>query len=176
MKFIPMKIHNSFLVEIEKNEDERGFFARTYDVNEFEKHGLISKIVQCNVNYTKKKGTLKGLHYQKTPFEEVKLIRCTRGSVFSVVIDLRPDSPTYKQSESIVLSENEYYWRYIPEMCANGIQTLEDDTDLIYQVSEFYTPEYEAGIRWNDPAFQINWPLPPQLISKKDQSWNDFLD
>lgn len=175
MKFIPTKIHDSFIVEIEKNEDERGFFARTYDVNEFEKHGLNSKIVQCNINYTKKKGTVKGLHYQKSPFEEVKLIRCTRGSVFSVVVDLRPNSPTYKQSESIILSENEYCWRYIPEMCANGIQTLEDNTDLIYQVSEFYTPDSEDGLRWNDPSFQIEWPLPPKFISKKDQSWPNFL-
>jgi len=103
MNFIPTKIHDSFIVEIEKNKDDRGFFARTYDVNEFEKYGLNSKIVQCNINYTKKKGTVKGLHYQKAPFEEAKLIRCTRGSVFSVIVDLRPDSPTYKQSESITL-------------------------------------------------------------------------
>ena len=175
MKFIPKKIYNSFIVEIEKNEDERGFFARTYDVNEFKKYGLNSKIVQCNINYTKKRGTVKGLHYQKTPFEEAKLIRCIRGSVYSVIVDLRPDSPTYKQSESIVLSENEYCWRYIPELCANGIQTLEDDTEIIYQVTQFYTPESEGGIRWNDPAFKIKWPLSSQSISKKDQSWKDFL-
>ena len=175
MKFISQKIHNSFIVEIEKNEDERGFFARTYDVDEFKKYGLNSKIVQCNINYTKKKGTVKGLHYQKTPFEEAKLIRCIRGSVYSVIVDLRPDSPTYKQSESIVLSENEYCWRYIPELCANGIQTLEDDTEIIYQVTQFYTPEYEGGIRWDDPTFKIKWPLPSQSISKKDQAWKDFL-
>ena len=174
MKFISQKIHNSFIVEIEKNEDERGFFARTYDVDEFKKHGLNSKIVQCNTNYTKKKGTVKGLHYQKTPFEEAKLIRCVRGSVFSVIVDLRPDSPTYKQSESMILSENEYCWRYIPELCANGIQTLEDDAEIIYQVTQFYTPESEGGIRWNDPTFKIKWPLPSQSISKKDQSWKDF--
>ena len=175
MKFIPQKIHNSFIVEIEKNEDERGFFARTYDIDEFKKHGLNSKIVQCNINYTKKKGTVKGLHYQKTPFEEAKLIRCIRGSVYSVIVDLRPDSPTYKQSESVILSENEYCWRYIPELCANGIQTLEDDTEIIYQVTQFYAPESEGGIRWNDPTFKIKWPLPSQSISKKDQSWKDFL-
>ena len=116
------------------------------------------------------------LHYQKPPFEEVKLIRCTRGSVYSVVVDLRPNSPTYKQWESIVLSENEYCWRYIPEVCANGIQALEDDTELIYQVTQFHAPESEAGIRWNDPVFQIKWPLPSELISKKDQSWKDFLE
>lgn len=176
MKFIPMKIHNSFKVEIEKNEDDRGFFGRTYDVNEFNKFGLNSKIVQCNINYTKKKGTVKGLHYQKSPFEEVKLIRCTRGSVFSVIVDLRPNSPTYKQSESIILSDHDYCWRYIPEVCANGIQTLQDDAEIIYQVSEFYTPESEGGIRWNDPAFNIKWPLPSKSISKKDQSWKDFSE
>ena len=175
MKFIPQKIHNSFIVEIEKNEDERGFFARTYDIDEFKKHGLNSKIVQCNINYTKKKGTVKGLHYQKTPFEEAKLIRCIRGSVYSVIVDLRPDSPTYKQSESIILSENEYCWRYIPELCANGIQTLEDDAEIIYQVTQFYAPESEGGIRWNDPTFKIKWPLPSQSISKKDQACKDFL-
>ena len=175
MKFFETKLKGSFIVEIEKNEDERGFFARTYDVDEFKKYGLNSKIVQCNINYTKKKGTVKGLHYQKTPFEEAKLIRCIRGSVYSVIVDLRPDSPTYKQSESVILSENEYCWRYIPELCANGIQTLEDDTEIIYQVTQFYAPESEGGIRWNDPTFKIKWPLPSQSISKKDQSWKDFL-
>ena len=174
MNFIPTKINGAFIVEMEKKEDDRGFFARTYDVNEFQKNGLNSKIVQCNLNLTHKKGTLKGLHYQKQPFSEVKLIRCTRGSVFSVMVDLRPDSSTYKQSESIILSENEYCWRYIPEMCANGIQTLEDNTELIYQVTQEYTPESESGIRWNDPTFNIKWPLPVELISSKDKSWPDF--
>lgn len=176
MKFIPLKIYGSYIVEMEKKRDDRGFFARTFDVNEFEKNGLNSKIVQCNLNYTKSKGTLKGLHYQKEPFGEVKLIRCTKGSVFSVIVDVRKNSHTYKQWESVTLSENEYNWRYIPEGCANGIQTLEDDTEIIYQVSQFYTPESETGIRWNDPAFQIKWPLTVKLISEKDQSWQDFLE
>ena len=175
MKFLKTNLNDAYVIEIEKNEDERGFFARTYDVNEFKKYGLNSKIVQCNINYTKKRGTVKGLHYQKTPFEEAKLIRCIRGSVYSVIVDLRPNSPTYKQSESIVLSENEYCWRYIPELCANGIQTLEDNTEIIYQVTQFYAPESEGGIRWNDPTFKIEWPLPSRSISKKDQSWKDFL-
>jgi dTDP-4-dehydrorhamnose 3,5-epimerase len=174
MNFIPTKINGAFIVEMEKKEDERGFFARTYDADEFQKNGLNSKIVQCNLNFTRDKGTLKGLHYQKQPFSEVKLIRCTRGSVFSVMVDLRPDSSTYKQSESIVLSQNEYCWRYIPEMCANGIQTLEDNTELIYQVTQSYTPESESGIRWNDPTFNINWPLPVELISNKDKNWPNF--
>ena len=174
MNFIPTKINGAFIVEMEKKEDDRGFFARTYDVDEFKKNGLNSKIVQCNLNFTRDKGTLKGLHYQKQPFSEVKLIRCTRGSVFSVMVDLRPDSSTYKQSESIVLSQNEYCWRYIPEMCANGIQTLEDNTELIYQVTQSYTPESESGIRWNDPTFNINWPLPVELISNKDKNWPNF--
>ena len=174
MNFIPTKINGAFIVEMEKKEDDRGFFARTYDVDEFQKNGLNSKIIQCNLNFTHKKGTLKGLHYQKDPFSEVKLIRCTRGSVFSVMVDLRPESSTYKQSESIVLSEDEYCWRYIPEMCANGIQTLEDNTELIYQVTQEYTPESESGIRWNDPTFNIKWPLPVELISSKDKSWPDF--
>jgi dTDP-4-dehydrorhamnose 3,5-epimerase len=174
MNFIPTKINGAFIVEMEKKEDERGFFARTYDADEFQKNGLNSKIVQCNLNFTRDKGTLKGLHYQKQPFSEVKLIRCTRGSVFSVMVDLRPDSSTYKQSESIVLSQNEYCWRYIPEMCANGIQTLEDNTELIYQVTQSYTPESESGIRWDDPTFNIKWPLPVELISNKDKTWPDF--
>ena len=174
MNFIPTKINGAFIVEMEKKEDERGFFARTYDADEFQKNGLNSKIVQCNLNFTHDKGTLKGLHYQKQPFSEVKLIRCTRGSVFSVMVDLRPDSSTYKQSESIVLSQNEYCWRYIPEMCANGIQTLEDNTELIYQVTQSYTPKSESGIRWNDPTFNIKWPLPVDLISNKDKTWPDF--
>ena len=176
MIFSPTKIFQALNVEIEKKEDERGFFGRTYDINEFEKNGLNSKIVQCNVNFTKKKGTLKGLHYQLKPFEEVKLIRCTKGSVYSVTVDVRPNSPTYKQWESVILSDNQYVWRYIPEGCANGIQTLEDDTELIYQVSQFYSPEHECGIRWNDPTFQIEWPLPVSIISEKDKSWPNFLN
>jgi len=176
MIFLPTKIFQALNIEIEKKEDERGFFGRTYDVNEFEKNGINSKIVQCNVNFTKNKGTLKGLHYQLKPFEEVKLIRCTKGSVFSVTVDTRPNSPTFKQWESIILSENQYFWRYIPEGCANGIQTLEENTELIYQVSQFYSPEHEQGIRWNDPNFQIKWPLPVHSISEKDKSWPDFSD
>ncbi len=174
MIFIPTKINGAFIVEIEKRQDARGFFGRTYDVNEFDKHKLNSKIVQCNINCTKKKGTLKGLHYQIKPFEESKLIRCTRGSVYSVLVDLRPDSLSYKQWEYTILSQNKYNWRYIPEGCANGIQTLEDDTELIYQVSQFYSQEHERGIRWNDPTFNIEWPLPVESISKKDDSWSYF--
>jgi len=119
---------------------------------------------------------LKGLHYQSKPFEEVKLIRCTKGSAFNVIVDVRPNSSTFKQWESVILSENKYIWRYIPGGCAGGIQTLEDNTELIYQVSQFYSPNHERGIRWNDPSFQIKWPLTVQLISEKDKSWPNFSD
>jgi len=171
MIFLPTDIEGAYIVKIEKNEDERGFFARTYDVDIFNKNKLDSKIVQCNVNYTKQKGTLKGLHYQISPYEETKLIRCTRGSVCHVIVDLRPTSSTYKKWESIVLSQDEYCWRYIPKGCANGIQTLDDDTELIYQSSQYYSPEHERGIRWDDPKLNIKWPIKPTVISQKDQSW-----
>jgi len=171
MIFLPTDIEGAYIVKIEKNEDERGFFARTYDVDIFNKNKLDSKIVQCNVNYTKQKGTLKGLHYQISPYEETKLIRCIRGSVCHVIVDLRPTSSTYKKWESIVLSQDEYCWRYIPKGCANGIQTLDDDTELIYQSSQYYSPEHERGIRWDDPKLNIKWPIKPTVISQKDQSW-----
>jgi dTDP-4-dehydrorhamnose 3,5-epimerase len=171
MIFLPTDIEGAYIIKIEKNEDERGFFARTYDVDIFNKNKLDSKIVQCNVNYTKQKGTLKGLHYQISPYEETKLIRCIRGSVCHVIVDLRPTSSTYKKWESIVLSQDEYCWRYIPKGCANGIQTLDDDTELIYQSSQYYSPEHERGIRWDDPKLNIKWPIKPTVISQKDQSW-----
>ena len=176
MIFLPTDIEGACIVEIEEKGDDRGFFARTYDIDIFNKNQLDSKIVQCNVNHTKHKGTLKGLHYQINPYEETKLIRCTRGSVYSVTVDLRPTSSTYKKWESVVLSQDEYCWRYIPKGCANGIQTLVDDTELIYQNSQYYSPEHERGIRWNDPSFQIKWPLPVENISDKDKSWKDFQD
>jgi len=174
MIFIPTKITGAFIVQIEKKEDDRGFFARTYDSKIFEENNLNPTILHCNVNYTKKKGTLKGLHYQAKPFEETKLIRCTKGSVYSVTIDLRPESPTFKQWESFILSDKEYFWRYIPEGCANGIQTLEDNTEIIYQNSQVYSKKDERGVRWNDPLFNIDWPLPITDMSEKDKSWKDF--
>ena len=174
MKFFKTKLEGAFNIEIEPNQDDRGFFARSWDKKIFEKNGLNSDIAQCNISRSKKKGTLRGLHYQINPFQETKLIRCTKGKVFNVIIDLRPDSKTFQQWDGIELTEENHIMRYIPEDFANGIQILEDDSEIFYQVSQFYTPNSERGIRWDDPTFKITWPLVPTNMTEKDQSWKDF--
>jgi dTDP-4-dehydrorhamnose 3,5-epimerase len=135
---------------------------------------MTSNSVQCNISYTKIKGTIRGLHYQKKPFEESKLIRCTKGKILDVVIDLRPTSKTYKKYEGFELSENNYKMVYVPEGFAHGFQTLEDNCEVFYQVSQFYSPDYESGIRWNDPIFNIKWPIKVTEISQKDKNWEFF--
>jgi len=175
MIFSKTKLSDACIIEIEKFEDERGFFARIWDKEKFLENGINDEFLQHSISLSKKKGTIRGIHYQIKPFEESKLIRCTRGSVYSVLVDLRPNSPTYKQWESTILSQNEYNWRHIPEGCANGIQTLDDDTEIIYQVSQYYSQEHEGGIRWNDPTFNIDWSITVESISKKDDSWPDFM-
>jgi len=172
--FTEAKLKGAYIIELEKLEDERGFFARTWDQKQFEERGLNSKLVQCNISFNEKKGTLRGLHYQTSPYEEVKLVRCTRGSVFEVMIDLRKKSETYKQWIGYELSSQNYKTLYVPEGFALGHQTLEDNTELFYQMSQLYTPKYGRGIRWDDPAFNITWPLKPTIISKKDLSFENF--
>jgi len=172
--FKKTSLDGAYLIELEKKIDERGFFARVFDVAELKKHSLDSTIVQCNVSLTKKKGTLRGLHYQKSPSEETKILRCTRGKLFSVIIDLRPNSSTFKKWHGKILSQDDYTLRYIPKGFANGIQSLKDDTEIFYLVSEFYNPSAEGGIHWNDPDFNIKWPLPVSNISEKDDSWPFF--
>lgn len=175
MIFKETKLKGAFIVEIEPREDERGFFSRTWCKNEFEKHGLKSELVQCNLSYNKKRGTLRGMHYQDEPYRETKLVRCTKGALYDVIIDLRENSETYKQWIGIELTEDNCKALYVPEGFAHGFQTLVDDTYAFYQVTEFYTPGAEKGIRWNDPQFDIKWPEETKrIISVKDQNWGDF--
>jgi dTDP-4-dehydrorhamnose 3,5-epimerase len=168
------KLKGAFIIEIEKLKDHRGFFARSWCQHEFEKQGLNSRLVQANVSYNKKKGTLRGMHYQIHPYEETKLVRCTRGSIYDVIIDLRPASPTYAQWIGVELTAENYKILCVPENFAHSFLSLEDDTEVTYQVSQFYTPGSERGIRWDDPAFSIEWPIEISVISDKDQSWPNF--
>ena len=175
MKFTETKLKGAFVVEIEKLTDDRGFFARSWCQKEFEAHGLISRVVQSNVSFNRKKGTLRGMHYQIAPFQESKLIRCTRGAIYDVIIDLRPDSFTYKQWIGVELTANNFTLFFVPEDFAHGFITLVDNTEITYQVSQFYTPGSEKGIRFNDPAFNIQWPLEVSVISEKDRTWPDYV-
>ena len=174
MKFIETELRGAFLVEPEFLEDERGFFARTCCRKEFEQHGLNSDWVQCNISYNKRKGTLRGMHYQIAPYAEAKLVRCTMGVIYDVIIDLRPDSKTYCHWISTQLSAENRKMIYIPEGFANGFQTLMDNTEVFYQISEFYAPEYARGVLWNDPKFKIEWPHDVRVISEKDKNFQHF--
>jgi dTDP-4-dehydrorhamnose 3,5-epimerase len=176
MKFTETKLKGAFIVEIEKLTDDRGFFARSWCRKEFEAYGLTSRVVQTNVSFNHKKGTLRGMHYQIAPYQESKLIRCTRGAIYDVIIDLRPDSPTYKQWIGVELTADNYTLFFVPEDFAHGFMTLVDDTEITYQVSPFYTPGSEKGIRFNDPTLNIQWPLEVFVISEKDRTWPDFVD
>lgn len=171
MKFIETKLKGACIIEPERLEDERGFFARSFCQNEFEAHGLNPRVVQCNISYNKREGTLRGMHYQVAPMAEAKLVRCTRGAIYDVIIDLRPESPTYCQWVPVELTADNRCMLYIPEGFAHGFQTLEDDTEVFYQMSEFYTPDCVRGVRWDDPAFGIEWHLSNRIISKKDMSY-----
>jgi dTDP-4-dehydrorhamnose 3,5-epimerase len=175
MIFKETKLKGTYIIEIEPIQDERGLFARTWCKNEFEEHGLNSNLVQCNISFNKKRGTLRGLHYQTTPYEEDKLVRCTRGSIYDVIIDLRPNSKTYKQCVSVEITSENRKMLYIPKGFAHGFQTLEDNTEVFYQMSEFYHDECARGIRWDDAVFGIKWPVEEKIIiSSKDKSWGDF--
>jgi len=174
MKFSETELTGAFLIDLELLEDERGFFARTWCRKEFEQHGFNPDWVQCNISYNKRKGTLRGMHYQIDPYAEAKLVRCTMGAIFDVIIDLRPDSKTYMQWISIELTAENRKMIYIPEGFANGFQTLVDNTEVFYQMSVFYTPRYARAVRWNDPQFKILWPEADRIISGKDQKIEDF--
>jgi dTDP-4-dehydrorhamnose 3,5-epimerase len=163
-----------YLIEIKKFEDERGSFVRTFDSNFFEENGLTCEFVQSSISYNFQKGTLRGMHYQIDPYAETKLITCTNGKIFDVLIDLRPDSKTFKKWQSFELESTHYSSIYIPEGIAHGFQTLEDNSVLSYQISNIYNPEFSRGIRWNDPLFNIDWPLEVSKMSKKDLSYVNF--
>jgi len=173
--FTETKLQGAFILELDKREDDRGFFARSWCQKEFQAHHLNPRIVQCNVSFNRMKGTLRGMHYQTAPLAEAKLVRCTAGALYDVIIDLRPHSPTYKQHVSEVLSAANYKMMYVPEGFAHGFQTLEDDTEIFYQMSEFYSPEYARGVRYNDPAFGINWMIGNPVIVDRDRNYPDFI-
>lgn len=175
MIFTETRIKGAYIIEIEKIEDKRGFFGRSWCTNEFEEHGLNPNICQANVSFSKKKGTLRGMHYQKAPYQEVKIVQCTRGSIFDVIIDLRKNSPTYKEWIGVELTQDSYQMLYIPEDFAHGFITMEDHCVVSYLMTHLYTPGSAAGIRWNDPAFNIQWPFEPTILSEKDKSFPDFF-
>jgi len=174
MRFQELPVKGVFLLEPERKEDSRGFFARTYCRRELEERGLDPTVVQCNISVNKLRGTVRGMHYQAAPFEEVKLVRCTKGSIWDVVLDLRPDSPTYKHHYGVELDDQNRLALYIPAGLAHGFQTLADDTEVFYQMSELYHPEAARGVRWNDPAFNVTWPLEVSVIAEKDLDFPDF--
>jgi dTDP-4-dehydrorhamnose 3,5-epimerase len=172
--FVPTALPGAFVVEPERREDQRGFFARTWCAREFEAHGLNPRLAQCSVSFSKRKGTLRGMHYQVAPYQEAKLVRCTMGAIHDVIIDLRPTSPAYKQHLAVVLTAENRRMLYVPEGFAHGFQTLADDTEVFYQMSEFYSPDHARGIRWDDPAFALVWPPDDRIIIDRDQSYPDF--
>jgi dTDP-4-dehydrorhamnose 3,5-epimerase len=174
MRFVETRLEGALIVEPERLEDRRGFFARTWCRREFAEHGLSEDLVQCSISYNRWKGTLRGMHYQLPPHEEVKLIRCTAGAVFDVIIDLRPDSTTFKQHFAAELTAENRRMLYVPAGFAHGFLTLADDTEVFYQMSEYYTPDSGRGVRWNDPAFGIEWPLAVSVIVERDLSYAEF--
>jgi dTDP-4-dehydrorhamnose 3,5-epimerase len=175
MIFTETELPGAFVVDLERREDDRGFFARAWCANEFSDHGLNTRLVQANLSFNDREGTLRGMHFQGEPVAEAKLIRCTRGSIFDAIVDLRADSPTFKRWIGVELSADNRRALYVPEGFAHGYQTLEPETETFYLVSEYYTPEAEGGVRWDDPAFGIEWPNPESpLLSDKDRSWPDF--
>lgn len=174
MIFTETKLQNAYIIDLQKFEDSRGFFARAWCQKEFEAQGLVAQVVQTNVSYNKQQGTLRGLHYQAAPYGETKLVRCVRGAIYDVIVDLRPDSPTYKQWLGVELTAENHRTLYVPAGFGHGFQTLVDDTEVTYQVSEFYTPTAERGLRYNDPAFGIVWLLEVNVISDKDRNWADY--
>jgi len=174
MTFRETNLPGVFEIQLELKSDERGFFARAWCQKEFESHGLNTKLAQCSVSFNTRKGTLRGLHYQDVPFGEVKLVRCTTGSIYDVVVDLRPQSPMFKNWVAVVLTAEKRNMVYVPEGCAHGFVTLENATEVFYQISEFYHPELSRGVRWDDPAFQIVWPGEVEVISERDRTYPDF--
>ena len=174
MIFKETELEGAYIIEIEPIGDERGFFARSFCVDEFAKNGLNINIVQCNISYNGRKGTLRGMHYQADPHAEAKVVRCTMGAIYDVIVDLRLDSPTFKQWIAVELTKENRRMFYIPKGFAHGFQTLEDNAEVFYQMSEFYHPECARGIRWDDPAFNIEWPAGERIVSSRDQSYLDF--
>ena len=175
MNFVPTDLEPATVVELERVTDERGFFARTWSSDEFRARNLNAALVQCSLSFNKRKGTLRGLHFQKVPHAEAKLVRCTGGEIYDVIVDLRSDSPTLKQWFGTHLSSDNRRSLYVPEGFAHGFITLTDEAEVFYQISEPYTPAAAAGVRWDDPAFGIDWPIRVTVISERDANYPDFI-
>lgn len=176
MIFHQTKLAGVYEIELERKHDQRGFFARSWCQDEFAAHGLDPALVQCNVSFNAHRGTLRGMHFQAAPHAENKLIRCTKGSIYDVVVDLRPGSPTFRQWIGAVLSADNRDMLYVPEGCGHGFLTLSNDSEVFYQMSAFYNAEAARGFRWNDPAFGIAWPGEVKVVSERDQTYPDFLN
>ena len=174
MKFTQTPLTGAYIINLEKKTDDRGFFARTWCTQEFGQHGLNPNLVQQNMSLTLKKGTLRGMHFQTPPHAETKVVRCTRGAIYDVIIDLRPNSPTHKHWFGVELTAKNYQMIYVPEGFAHGFVTLTDNSEVSYLVTAFYNPESDSGVRYNDPAFNIKWPIPITTISDKDASFPDY--
>jgi len=172
--FTPTTIPGVCVVDLAPNVDERGFFARSWCVDEFTRNGLEPRLVQCNVSFNRHRGTLRGLHYQADPHPEAKLVRCTRGAIYDVALDLRPGSPTYLRWFGVELTADNHRALFVPVGCAHGFQSLTDDSEVLYHMSEVYHADLARGVRWNDPAFGITWPLPDPILSPKDAAYPDF--
>jgi dTDP-4-dehydrorhamnose 3,5-epimerase len=175
MTFTETALAGAWIIDIERFDDERGFFARTWAADELTARGLDPTLAQCNVAFNRRKGTIRGLHFQRAPFDEIKIVRCTRGAVHDVIVDLREDSPTFRRWLAVELTADTHRMLYVPPGVAHGYQTLTDDAETYYHVSAPYSPAHAAGVRWNDPAFAIAWPLgEPTVISARDREWPDF--
>jgi len=169
------RLKGAFVIELEPFTDVRGFFARAWSEREFEAFGLNSRFVETNISFNEQKGTLRSMHYQLPPYEQAKLVRCTRGSIYDVIIDLRPESPTFKQWFPLEMSAENRLMLYVPAKFAHGFQTLEDQTEVTYQTSAYYAPEHGRGVRWNDPAFNISWPNDNLIMIDRDRNYQDFV-
>jgi dTDP-4-dehydrorhamnose 3,5-epimerase len=174
MIFLPLALEGVYIVEPELLEDNRGFFARTFCQREFLARGLVPSLAQCNISFNKSKGTVRGMHYQTSPYGETKLVRCTMGAVYDVIIDIRKEAATFGRWLAVELTDKNRKALYIPEGLAHGFQTLVDETEVFYQMSHAYCPEASRGIRWNDPFFGISWPIPSPVLSDKDRSYPLF--
>jgi dTDP-4-dehydrorhamnose 3,5-epimerase len=174
MKFTETNCLGAWIIDVEEISDDRGFFARTFCRDEFRAHKLKDVTAQCNLSFNYQAGTLRGMHYQLPPASETKLVRCTQGAIFDIIVDLRPGSPTYMEHVGVELSAENRRSLYVPDLFAHGYQALTDNAEVIYQVTEFYTPGYERGIRHDDPALGLSWPLPVSVISDKDATWPVF--
>lgn len=175
MIFRPTELPGAYVIEPERHEDARGYFARTFCEAEFKVSGLDTRIVQCSISFNRRRGTLRGMHYQVPPFEEAKLVRCNRGAIYDVIIDLRRDSPAFKKHFAVELDGQNGKMVYVPAGFAHGFQTLEDETEVFYQMSQVYSAEHSRGVRWDDPAFGIRWPDEDRTILDRDRNYSDFV-